>query len=234
MIVFEIIGIIVVCWIGFNILKVFFKVSSTVRSQEYEKETHHIVINELNTPDVYYSYLTTTNINGVKKAAKLLRNTNDEFKHISWSRLLAIVIYGEFHKDCTQWHLGNPTSQQLFYSLGVLPNIILKELERDGRQVMLWCARAGQDYGNASDNSIKDLILRCEESRDTHFHYPSLCYERMSDFIEKNRFSCEWFPNYKGMRFEYYDNSDDNSFLVYVEPIDSLKEDKSGVILCVY
>ena len=69
-------------------------------------EARNIALRELNVPDAYYSHLTISNIDGVKNAAVLLRDTNNDFKHVSWPRLLAVVIYGEFHKDCVQWQAG--------------------------------------------------------------------------------------------------------------------------------
>ena len=225
----EVIGFFIVCWIGFSLLKGFFKGVSTVRSQEYGMEARNIALRELNVPDAFYSHLTISNIDGVKNAAVLLRDTNNDFKHVSWPRLLAVVIYGEFHKDCVQWQAGNPIPQQLFIQLRIMPNIIAEELERDARQVMYWCIQAGEDYSKASDEDIKHLILRCAEASSTDFNYPNLPYERISDFAFAHECGLECFPSYSGMRF--WTNINDATYAVYVDTIDPSKENSSGVIV---
>lgn len=132
----EFIGIVVVCWIGFSIIKGIFRASSTVRSQEFGKEARHIATRELKVPDSYYSHLTINNIEAIKNSALILQNQEDAFRHCSWPRLLALVVYGEFHKDCQQWKLGNPITDQLFSRLGITNDQVVRELDRDASAVI--------------------------------------------------------------------------------------------------
>lgn len=133
---FEVIGVVAVCWIGFVLIRGFLRAKSTVRSQEYGKEARHIAVRELRVPQAYYDHVTRGNIEAVKNTALMLRDSEDSFKNCSWPRLLSLVVYGEFHKDCEQWQAGNPLPEQLFVRLGITPDMISKELERDAREVI--------------------------------------------------------------------------------------------------
>lgn len=133
---FEVIGIAVVCWIVFVLIRGFFRASSKVRSKEYGTEARHIAVRQLGVPEQYHNHMTTTKIEAIKNTAILLRDSEDEFKRCSWPRLLSLVIYGEFHKDCEQWQLGNPISEQLFIRLRITSEMITKELERNPSEVI--------------------------------------------------------------------------------------------------
>ena len=133
---FELIGIAVVCWLLFSIAKGIFRGTSTARSQEFGKEARRIATKELQVPSSYYNRLTINNMESIKNSALLLRDSEGAFQRCSWPRLLALVIYGEFHKDCDQWQLGNPTKELLFLNLGISPEMINHELNRDPRAVI--------------------------------------------------------------------------------------------------
>lgn len=133
---FEFIGILVVCWILYSVFKGVLRGVSTARSREFGKEARHITVNELGVPDSYYSYMATNKIESIKKTAAHLRDNDKDFRNCSWSRLLALVIYAEFHQDCDQWRHGNPIREQLFANIGITPEIISMELSRDAREVL--------------------------------------------------------------------------------------------------
>ena len=133
---FEFIGIVVVCWVVFSIAKGIFRGASTVHSQEFGKEARRIATKELQVPGSYYNHLTINNMESIKNSALLLRDSEAAFQRCSWPRLLALVIYGEFHQDCDQWQLGNPIKEQLFLTLRISPEMINHELNRDPRSVI--------------------------------------------------------------------------------------------------
>lgn len=133
---FELIGIVVVCWIGFKVLRGFFRGASTVRGQEYGKEARHIATRDLEVPDSYYNYIVTNKIEALKNAADMLRERDDDFKGCSWPRVLALVIYGEFHQDCEQWKYGNPITEQLFIRIRITHEMINNELNRNVKDVI--------------------------------------------------------------------------------------------------
>lgn len=133
---FEFIGIAVVCWVAFLIINGVVRGASTVRSQEFGKEARHIATKDLQVPGSYYNHLTINKMESIKNSAILLRDGDDGFKRCSWPRLLALVIYGEFHQDCEQWRLGNPIKEQLFLTLGISSETIAHELNRDARSVI--------------------------------------------------------------------------------------------------
>lgn len=132
----ETIGVLVAVFVGFLIVKVLSRVTSTVRSQEYGKEARRLATTDLEVPHEYYNHLVTTNIEGVKEAALQLRDDDENFKDCSWPRLLALVIYGEYHQDCEQWQQGNPMKEALFNDLRIMPHVISEELVRDPRDVI--------------------------------------------------------------------------------------------------
>lgn len=105
-------------------------------NQEFGKEARHIAEKELGVPSSYYNHMVLNNMAGVKETAVHLRDNDNDFRNSSWPRLLALVIYGEFHQDCEQWHYGIPIAEQLFTSIGVAPEIIAIELRRDAREVL--------------------------------------------------------------------------------------------------
>lgn len=91
---------------------------------------------ELGIPSSYYNHMVVNNIDAIKNSALLLRDTDEDFKRSSWPRLLALIIYGEYHQDCEQWRLGNPIKEQLFRTIRVSPEEISKELNRDPRSII--------------------------------------------------------------------------------------------------
>lgn len=133
---FELIGVATVGWIGFKILIGFFKASSTVRSQEFGMEARRIATIELGVPSSYYNYLVTSKMEDIKNAAFNLRTSWERYQCTSWPRLLALVIYGEFHQDCQNWKHGNARLEKIFSAIGVTPKIIYKELQRDPTKVL--------------------------------------------------------------------------------------------------
>ena len=112
-----------------------FRGISGKNSKEFGKESRHIAVVDLKVPNSYYNHLVLNKMAGVKDAALNLRDDNSDFKGTSWPRLLALVIYGEYHQDCEQWHRGNPIQEQLFDSIGVTLVDITNELNRDAQAV---------------------------------------------------------------------------------------------------
>lgn len=128
---FEFIGIVVVAWIGFAVLRGVFRASSTVRSQEYGKEAKYIAINELGVPLKYYHHAVINDMDRVKEAALVLKEQSENHKDFSWPRLLAWTIYAGFRNDCEQYQRGNPISQQKLEDMMISPDQIFGELNRD-------------------------------------------------------------------------------------------------------
>jgi len=133
---FELIGIIVVCWFGYLILRAIFRTFIVGRSQEFGKEARRISIIELGVPSSYYNHMVTNNMDVIKNTALELRDNHDDFKGCSWPRLLALVIYYEYHQDCEQWQYGNPIREQLFITIGISPQEVSEELKRDAEDVI--------------------------------------------------------------------------------------------------
>lgn len=132
----EIIGIIVVSWIAFSVLKGFLRAKSIARGQEYGKEARRIALIELKVPQSYYTYLVTTQMESIRMSADVLPEHDAAFKNSSWPRRLALIIYGEFHKDCEQWRYGNPVTEQLFISIGITNEEIANELDRNPSEIL--------------------------------------------------------------------------------------------------
>lgn len=133
---FEFIGILFAIWIGYCILRALFRASSRSSSNEFGMEARRISVAELGVPSSYYNHMVVNNIDAIKNSALLLRDTNEDFSKSSWPRLLALVIYGEFHQDCEQWQFGNPIKEQLFHTIGVSSEELSNELVRDPRSVI--------------------------------------------------------------------------------------------------
>jgi hypothetical protein len=131
----EVIGGIFVLWIGFSILKGFLKAFSSARSSEFGKEARRIAVGDLGVPSQYYNFFVTNHMNEVKEAAQFLPQHDTKFKNTSWPRLIALTIYGEFHKDCEQFRYGNPTTEQLFQRLQVKNEAVANELARNPTEV---------------------------------------------------------------------------------------------------
>ncbi|MBK6648284.1 MAG: hypothetical protein IPG42_00345 [Betaproteobacteria bacterium] len=189
-------------------------------------------MHELDVPEAYYNHLTLGNIEAVKNTATQLRDSDGDLMQVSWPRLISLVVYGEFHKECEQWQAGNPIPEQLFIRLGIKTDVIAKELDRDPQQVIYGaCFPSKTKAEVTTDESIEALIVRCAESRNTEFSYPNLPYDKISDFASSHNCDCEWFPAYGGMRFwvDIYGGT----YAVNVKTIDALKEGKSGVAISV-
>lgn len=136
---FEFIGVLVVIWIGYSVLRGIFRAAkgtSTSSSREFGMEARRICTVELGAPNSYYNYMVTNKIDAIKNAALGLRDNDEEFKRCSWPRLLALVIYAEYHQDCEQWRFGNPLKEQLFQLINISPQEISKELDRDVKSVI--------------------------------------------------------------------------------------------------
>lgn len=138
---FEVIGIAFVFWLVYVVVRTFLRAKSTVRAREFGVEARHISVRELGVPEAYHANITATKIELVKSTALMMRDgEGSAFKNSSWPRLLALVIYGEFHQDCEQWQAGNPVKEQLFTDLGITHVALSAELERDPRAVLFAAA----------------------------------------------------------------------------------------------
>lgn len=133
---FEVIGIVVVGWIVFSIIKGIFRGRSIARSQEYGKEAKHIATKDLGVPPNYYRYMVLNNMDAVRNTANHLPQHDSAFKRTSWPRRLALTIYGDFRQDCEQWHAGNPVTHDLFQDLGIHSDEINTELSRNAENVI--------------------------------------------------------------------------------------------------
>lgn len=230
----EIIGVIAVCWVGYKLLKGFSRAAATVRSQEHGRAARDFAVRELDVPEPYFNNLVVSNIEAVKHTAATLRDGDQEFKGVSWPKLLALVIYGEFHKDCVQWKAGNPILDQLFMRLGITADEIARELDRDPR-VMIYGSiaheKSSANKDSMSDSAIEALIVWAAQKRGKDVSCPHLRYDRFCEYVEAKECGGEWFPNYAGMRT--WIDIDSSIYSVCVDTIDASKEDASGVVLSV-
>ncbi len=229
---FELIGILLVFWVAYKIVAIFFRASATVRSQQHGIEALKIAVHELIVPEAYHNHLVLGNIEGVKKNALRLREHSLDFKDVSWPRLLAFVIYGQFHEDCEQLRLGNPIPEQLFMKLGISSDEIAKELDRNPDKLFQGSIKHEQRIKSGalkqlSDSEIKELIIWCAEKNSTDIACPYLSYEQINKFV--GQCGGEWFPNYGGMRVWF--EIDGDLYGLTAINIDASKEDQSGVVL---
>lgn len=123
-------------WVGYSILNGVFTGVSRSRSREFGIEARRICMIELGVPSSYYNYMVVNKIDAIKNAALNLRNNDEDFRRCSWPRLLALVIYAEYHQDCEQWRYGNPIKEQFFQSIRISSDEISKELGKDAKSVI--------------------------------------------------------------------------------------------------
>lgn len=133
---FEFIGVALVLWIAFCVLRGIFRAMSRGRSAEFGVEARRIAVVELDVPETYFNYMVSSKMDAIRATADKLGEV-DQYKRASWPRKLALVIYGEFHKDCEQSERGNPIAQQLLEQRLRIPgHIIALELNRDASEVL--------------------------------------------------------------------------------------------------
>ena len=139
---FEFIGMAVVAWIAFLIIKGILrsktnssgKINST--STEFGLEARRIATQELFIPNQYYNFITTNHMESLKQQALVLRENSAEFKKTSWPRLLALSFYTWFYNDCMKFHNDDPSRVQLFRQLKIEPGVIATTLMQDLTEVL--------------------------------------------------------------------------------------------------
>lgn len=105
-------------------------------SQEIGAETRRIAVGEFKVPSSFYNHCVVNDIEDIKGAALYMKENDDSFKDFSWPRMLAITVYGEFRQSCQQYQMGNPVQEERLINLGVRPDMIMAELDRDPAQVL--------------------------------------------------------------------------------------------------
>lgn len=125
---FEFIGMVVVAWIIYMLIKAFFHGNSTVRSHELGTEARYIAVKELGVPEAYYNYSVTTSMDKVKNGAIEMKELRESHKNFSWPRLIAWTIYGGFRFECERYQNGNQISKNRLDQLGIPPHIIVSTL----------------------------------------------------------------------------------------------------------
>lgn len=133
---FEFIGIVVVLWIVYSILKGVFRGASRSRSREFGAEARYIATKSLMVPESYFNYKTINDIEGLKDLALNLREIKYKGRGPSWPRLLAFAVYIEFQHDCMRWRKGSPVIEKLFSMLNVDEALITEVLDRDPEEVL--------------------------------------------------------------------------------------------------
>ena len=128
---FEIIGIAVVAWIVFFLVRSLLRAKKGSSSTEFGLEARRIATQELFVPDQYYNYMTIGHMDALKQQALVLREKSIEYKRTSWPRLLALSVYTWFHNDCQKFHNDDPSRVQLFRQLHIEPDVIATTLIRD-------------------------------------------------------------------------------------------------------
>lgn len=133
---FEFIGIAVVAWVAFSIVRGILRAKKGSASTEYGLEARRIATQELFVPSQYYNYVTTNHMDDLKQQALVLRDNSSEFKRTSWPRLLALSVFTWFHRDCSKFHNDDPSRVQLFRQLQIEPSVIATTLMQDLTQVL--------------------------------------------------------------------------------------------------
>lgn len=135
---FEFIGMVVVAWIIYMLIKAFFRGNSTVRShelgtasQEIGIEARYIAVKELGVPEAYYNYSVTTSMDKVKNGALEMKELRESHKNFSWPRLIAWTVYGGFRFECERYQNGNQISKNRLDQLGIPSQIIVSTLLRE-------------------------------------------------------------------------------------------------------
>lgn len=103
------------------------------------------------------------------------------------------------------------------------------------RETALKSERERERFGSAacesSDEAIKAMILQCAKMPSVEFKFPSFRYDAISDFIHKQDWSCEWYPDYAGLRC--WAEIAGSSYSVNVDTMDANQEGASGVVVSV-
>lgn len=83
---FEVIGIAVLVWFAFSIIRGLLRAKQRSSSAEFGLEARRIATQELFIPNQYYNYITTSHMDDFKQQALVLRENYSEFKRTSWPR----------------------------------------------------------------------------------------------------------------------------------------------------
>ena len=126
---FEVIGMAVVAWFAFSIIRGLLRAKQRSSSAEFGLEARRIATQELFIPNEYYNYITTSHMEDLKQQALVLRENSSEFKRTSWPRLLALSLYIWFHND-------DPSRLQLFRQLHIEPDVIATTLMQDLKDIL--------------------------------------------------------------------------------------------------
>lgn len=133
---FELIGILVVAWVGFIVVRNLLRGFSTVRSQEIGEMALHCATRDLEVPEAYYRHECRQHMEAIKQGALLLRGSKGgHFKKVRWPRLLALVVYDKYHRDCHKFEDGDPWIIAHFIELGLTSEDVDAELDRDPKEV---------------------------------------------------------------------------------------------------
>ena len=133
---FEVIGISVVAWFAFSIIRGLLGAKQSSSSAEFGLEARRIATQELFIPNQYYNYITTNHMDDLKQQALVLRENSSEFKRTSWPRLLALSLYTWFHNDCRKFHNDDPSRLQLFRQLHIESDVIATTLMQDLKDIL--------------------------------------------------------------------------------------------------
>ena len=133
---FEVIGMAVVAWFAFSIIRGLLRAKQRSSSAEFGLEARRIATQELFIPNEYYNYITTSHMEDLKQQALVLRENSSEFKRTSWPRLPALSLYIWFHNDCSKFHNDDPSRLQLFRQLHIEPDVIATTLMQDLKDIL--------------------------------------------------------------------------------------------------
>lgn len=131
---FEFIGIAVVVWVIFSIIRGVIRAKGSRTSKEYGLEARRIATNELGVPTSFYNFITLNHMENVKETALMLREKEDT-KNTSWPRLLALSIYAFFYLDCKEFLNDNKTKQKLLFDLKITPEVIAEIASQDPAEI---------------------------------------------------------------------------------------------------
>ena len=116
---FEIIGMAVVAWLGYHVIKITFRSWNTVRRMKIGEEARRIALEEMGLPSGYYNFMVLNKIDIVKFNAQILQHSFPQYEKTPWPRYIALSVLDFFIKDCKKWGEEDPEITNRFYDLDV-------------------------------------------------------------------------------------------------------------------
>lgn len=132
----EFIGMAVLAWIVFSIIRGVARAKVSQTSKEYGREARRIATIELGVPDSFYNYITINHMGSIKETALRLQAIK-ETKNTSWPRLIALSIYAFFHLECKAFLNDDKVKQKFLFDLKITAEVIAEIASQDPSEVRI-------------------------------------------------------------------------------------------------